>query len=85
MRDILDPTLKQVPILQSDSSIIGWVRRNIVLLVDRSVVLAGIVIIAELNTGCIGAREADYELLGGVEATVEFLEALALAWTTSTY
>lgn len=70
MRDILHPTLKQVPIFQSDSSIVGWVRGDIVLLVDRPVVLASVVVITELDTGCIGAREADDKLLRGVEAAV---------------
>lgn len=85
MRDILHPTLEQVPILQSDSSIIGWIRGDIVFLVNRPVVLAGVVVVTELDTGCIGAREADYELLGGVEAAVQLLEALALAYTTLSY
>lgn len=79
MRYILHTTLEQVPILQSDSSIIRWIRRDVVFLVDRSVVLAGVVVVAELDAGCVCAREADYEFLGGVEVAVEFLEALALA------
>jgi len=50
-------------------------------LVDRSIVLAGVVVVAKLDTSYICARESDYEFLGSAEAVVELLEALALAYS----